>query len=69
MITRVSNVPAMTWPSGWDDVEVVDSVIVEEPPPAAAPRIGARDLDAGGYDRSGRVRDAGRFGRLVSVLA
>ena len=69
MITRVSNVPAMTWPSGWEDVEVVDSVIVEEPPPAAAPRFRARDLDAGGYDRSGRMRDGGRFGRLVSVLA
>ena len=69
MITRVSSVPAMTWPSGWEDVEVVDSVIVEEPPPAAAARFPARDLDAGGYDRFGRVPDAGRYGRLVSVLA
>jgi hypothetical protein len=69
MITRVSNVPAMTWPSGWEDVEVVDSVIVEEPAPAAAGRFAPRDLDAGAYDRSGRVPDAARFGRLVSVLA
>jgi hypothetical protein len=69
MIARVSSIPAMTCPSGWEDVEVVDSVIVEEPPPAAAARFAPRDLGAGGYDRSGRVPDAGRFGRLVSVLA
>jgi hypothetical protein len=67
MITRVSSIPATTWPSGWEDVEVVDSVIVDEPAPA--PRFAARDLDAGAYDRSGRVPDAARFGRLVSVLA
>ena len=69
MITRVSSIPAMTWPSGWEDVEVVDSVIVEEPPPAPAARSGARDRDAGAYDRFGRVPDAARYGRLVSVLA
>ena len=72
MITRVSSVPATTWPSGWEDVEVVDSVLVEEPPPAARPGFGAREqrgAGAGAYDRFGRVPDAERCGRLVSVLA
>jgi hypothetical protein len=69
MITRVSSIPALTWPSGWEDVEVVDSVIVEEAPRAAAGRLAAHDLDAGAYDRFGRVPDAARCGRLVSVLA
>jgi hypothetical protein len=68
MITRVSSIPAMTWPS-WEDVEVVDSVLVEEPPPAAAPRSAASDPGAGAYNRFGRVPDAARCGRLVSVLA
>jgi hypothetical protein len=65
MITRVSTIPAITWPSGWEDVEVVDSVLVEEPPPRPA----APDLDTGGYDRFGRRPAATRFGRHVSVLA
>ena len=70
MITRVSSVAAITWPSGWEDVEVVDSVIVEEAPPAARPRFGPPDQRAAGaYDRFGRVPDAERCGRLVSVLA
>ena len=69
MITRVSSIPAMTWPSGWEDVEVVDSVIVEELPPAGTARFAARERDAPAYDRSGRVPDAERCGRLVSVLA
>jgi hypothetical protein len=69
MITRVSSIPAMTWPSGWEDVEVVDSVIVEEPSPAARPRAAAPDRDARAYDRFGRAPDAARCGRLVSVLA
>ena len=70
MITRVSSVSAMTWPAGWQDVEVVDSVIVEEPPPAARPGLGPREQRAAGaYDRFGRVPDAERCGRLVSVLA
>jgi hypothetical protein len=69
MITRVSTIPAMTWPSGWEDVEVVDSVIVEEPPPAVRSASGAPDLDARAYDRFGRVPAAARCGRLVSVLA
>ena len=66
MITRVSNVPTITWPAGWEDAEVVDSVLVEEPPPAFA--AGDR-ASAGAYDRFGRVPDAERCGRLVSVLA
>jgi hypothetical protein len=68
MITRVSSVPAIAWPAGWEDVEVVDSVLVEEPPAIAAPRA-ARDRDAGAYDRFGRMAASGRCGRLVSVLA
>ncbi len=67
MITRVSSVPAMTWPSGWEDVEVVDSVLVEEPP-AAARAIRPAD-DARVYDRTGRVPAFRRFGRIVSLLA
>ena len=69
MIPRVSSIPATTWPSGWEDVEVVDSVIVEEPPPAARPRLAAPEGGAGAYDRFGRVPESGRCGRLVSVLA
>jgi hypothetical protein len=68
MITRVSSIPAMTWPS-WEDVEVVDSVLVEESPPAADRRFAASDPGPGGYNRFGRVSDAARCGRLVSVLA
>jgi hypothetical protein len=67
MITRVPTVPAIAWPPGWEDVEVVDSVIVEEPPAAA--RSDERDVDAGVYDRFGRMPAAGRFGRIVSLLA
>jgi hypothetical protein len=58
----------MTWPS-WEDVEVVDSVIVEEPPPAAGRRSASFEPRPGAYDRFGRVPDAARCGRLVSVLA
>jgi hypothetical protein len=65
MITRVSSIPAMTWPS-WEDVEVVDSVLVEEPPPGPGP---VAAVDAGVYDRSGRVPAFQRFGRIVSVVA
>jgi hypothetical protein len=63
VITRVSTLPAIAWPSGWEDVEVVNSVLVDEPPalPAGAP--------AGAYDRTGRVPDAACYGRLVSVVA
>ena len=66
MITRVQPVPFAAWPSGWEDVEVVDSVLVEEPPAA---RAAAPIADAGGYDRAGRVPAFQRFGRLVSVVA
>jgi hypothetical protein len=66
MITRVCSVPAIAWPTGWEDAEVVDGVLVEEPPPAFAPRDRA---GAGAYDRFGRVPDTERCGRLVSVLA
>jgi hypothetical protein len=68
MITRVSSIPATTWPAGWEDVEVVDSVIVEEPP-ALAPAGDAPHREAGAYDRFGRVPAPARLGRLVSVLA
>jgi hypothetical protein len=59
---------ASTWPAGWDDVEVVDSVLVGEPLPG---RVGAAESRAAAsvYDGSGRVALEGRFGRLVSVLA
>ena len=69
MITRVSNVPTITWPAGWEDVEVVDSVIVEEPPAAGGPGFAAPERGAGAYDRFGRVPETERCGRLVSVLA
>ena len=69
MISRVSSVPATTWPPGWEDVEVVDSVIVEEAPPAGRGRFARRDGGTGAYDRFGRVPEAERYGRLVSVLA
>lgn len=66
MIASVQPIPFVAWPPGWDDVEVVDSVLVEEPPPA---RDAAAGADAGVYDRSGRVPAFRRFGRLVSVVA
>jgi hypothetical protein len=69
MIPRVSSTPATTWPSDWEDVEVVNSVIVEDPPPAARPRRAAPERGAGAYDRFGRMPESERFGRLVSVLA
>lgn len=66
MIAAVQPVPYVAWPAGWEDVEVVDSVLVEDPPPrhAAAPAGAARV-----YDRSGRVPVFQRFGRIVSILA
>ena len=67
MIASVQSVPVAAWPSGWEDVEVVDSVLVEEPRPAA--RAGAPTVAAGLYDRSGRVPAFQRFGRIVSVVA
>jgi hypothetical protein len=54
----------MAWPPGWEDVEVVDSVLVEEPSVSGPPG------PAGGtYTRFARAADERRYGRLVSVLA
>jgi hypothetical protein len=66
VIASVQPVPFVAWPPGWEDVEVVDSVLVDEPPPAHA--VAALD-GAGAYDRSGRVPAFQRFGRIVSVVA
>ena len=65
MITSVQPIPALSWPRGWEDVEVVDSVIVDAPAPARDASIPA----AGPYNRFGRVPESERFGRLVSVVA
>ena len=64
MITSIHPIHASTWPTGWEDVEVVDSVLVEEAPAPepAAPAGGA-------YTRFARLPDDRRYGRLVSVLA
>lgn len=67
MISSVHPIVASAWPAGWEDVEVVDSVLVDEPP--RAPRIAATAPEAGVYDRSGRVPAFRRFGRIVDVLA
>jgi hypothetical protein len=65
VIASVQPIPFVAWPPGWDDVEVVDSVLVEEPPSARAAAV----ADARVYDSSGRVPAFQRFGRLVSVVA
>ena len=65
VIASVQPSPFAAWPPGWEDVEVVDSVLVDEPPPARAATV----HDAGVYDSSGRVPAFQRFGRLVSVIA
>jgi hypothetical protein len=64
VITRVTSMPAAVWPSGWEDAEVVDSILVEDPP--AVPGFEASPVL---YDRFARPTEAARFGRLVSVLA
>jgi hypothetical protein len=64
VITSVQPISVVAWPAGWDDVEVVDSVLVDAPPPAREPIADAR-----AYDRFGRVPESERFGRLVSVVA
>ena len=64
VITAVHRVPVPAWPPGWDDVEVVDSELVEEPPAPEPPGPAG-----GAYTRFGRPADSGRYGRLVSVLA
>ena len=66
MIASVQPVPVAAWPSGWEDVEVVDSVLVDELPFA---HTTAAVADAQVYDSSGRVPAFQRFGRLVSVVA
>jgi hypothetical protein len=64
VITTVHRVSVPAWPPGWEDVEVVDSVLVEEPPAPEPPGPAG-----GAYTRFGRPAEAGRYGRLVSVLA
>jgi hypothetical protein len=64
VIARVTGMPATVWPSGWEDAEVVDSVLVEDPP--AVPGF---DGPAATYDRFARPIEAAPYGRLVSVLA
>jgi hypothetical protein len=66
VIRSVQPVPFVASPPAWEDVEVVDSVLVEEPPAAHA---SGPATDAGVYDRSGRVPPFQRFGRIVSILA
>jgi hypothetical protein len=65
VITSVQPHRVVAWPAGWEDVEVVDSVLVDAPP--RAPREPLADARA--YDRFGRVPESERFGRLVSVVA
>jgi hypothetical protein len=67
VISSVHPIVASAWPPGWDDVEVVDSVLVDERPPAA--RADEVAPEAGVYDPSGRVPAFRRFGRIVDVLA
>ena len=69
MIAAVNRTHAPSWPTGWEDVEIVDSVLVTEDPEAARTCCGAEPVAASRYDGSGRVALEGRFGRLVSVLA
>jgi hypothetical protein len=67
VIRSVQPIPYVALPAGWDDVEVVDSVLVDEPPRASrAPHAPA---DARVYDRSGRLAPFQRFGRIVDVVA
>jgi hypothetical protein len=68
MIAAVTPTFPSAWPAGWEDVEVVDSVLVCEPVSACA-GAGGTPVAASVYDGSGRVALEGRFGRLVSVLA
>lgn len=64
VIATVHRVSVPAWPPGWEDVEVVDSVLVEEPPAPEPPGPAG-----GAYTRFGRAAEAARYGRLVSVLA
>jgi hypothetical protein len=69
VIAAVNPMYAPSWPTGWEDVEVVDSVVVPEEGAEAAAVRGREPVAASVYDGSGRVALEGRFGRLVSVLA
>ena len=64
MITAVRATPPIAWGDLWQHAEVVDGVLVEEPV-----RPGSSSPGAGVYDRSGRVPEADRYGRLVCVVA
>ena len=64
VIATVHRVSVLAWPPGWEDVEVVDSVLVEEPPAPEPPGPAG-----GAYTCFGRPAEAGHYGRLVSVLA
>jgi hypothetical protein len=64
VITSIQRIAPSAWPPGWEDAEIVDSTLVEEPPALDPPG------PAGGtYTRFARVPDGPRYGRLVSVLA
>jgi hypothetical protein len=66
VISSVSSITPALWRAGaWDDAEVVEGVLVEEP----APRRAA--AEGGLYDRFGRPApgDGRRYGALVSTLA
>jgi hypothetical protein len=67
VIATVQPVAVTAWPTGWEDAEVVDSVLVEDPPAAARATRPAGEARV--YDRTGRVPAFQRFGRIVSVLA
>ena len=64
MITSATGISATLWLPGWEDAELVDSVLVEEPPV-----VPGSDGAAVLYTRFGRRDEAARYGRLVSVLA
>jgi hypothetical protein len=64
VIASVTRIPVPVFPSGWEDAEVVDSVLVEERPVVP----GTEDVPVL-YDRFARRTEAARYGRLVSVLA
>jgi len=64
VISSVLPVVPLAWPAGWEDVEVVDSVLVEESPAVDVPEVAGAT-----YNRFARVAENERYGRLVSVLA
>jgi len=64
VITSVQRIAPSAWPPGWEDAEIVDSILVEEPPQPDPPGSAG-----GAYTRFGRFPDGPRYGRLVSVLA